>query len=258
MAQDAQQPPVSAVAGRSWFWPVVSFVVLVAIAVALFIVARQNYIGTAPYTFKSVFASNLPEGAVIVIGGAGIAAVLSVIQEMRAKRERDMAKRLEFFRRMRAAHVRIVRARGLLRADDSPETYGKQMRALMAVTRDLEELRMEVKVSGRLYRHDRNSIMEGISKIIIFLERISIEYIDWCKSPNGLKGKPRGSKWVADLIKPRKSPCPARDPSNEDWELTDVMPDDYDKALSKSKGMMRAYAYGTRVRPTNGCVDRTE
>ena len=135
MAQDAQQPPVSAVAGRSWLWPVVSFVVLVAIAVGAFVVARQIYNGAAPGTFKSVLASNLLEGAVIVIGGAGIAAVLGVIQEMRAKRERDMAKRLDSLdgceQRMSALPARkgcseLTTPRDLRQADASP--YGRRPR----------------------------------------------------------------------------------------------------------------------------------
>jgi len=49
-------------------------VVLLAIARALAIVAWRYYGGTAPHMFKSVLASNLLQGAVIVIGGAVIAA----------------------------------------------------------------------------------------------------------------------------------------------------------------------------------------
>src|SRR5689334_1181323 len=143
MVQETQLPVP---ARRSWLWPVISIVVLVAIAVVVSVVAWQNYNSTAPSTFKSVFASNLLQGAVIVIGAAVIAALLGVIQEMRTKGEHDIAKRLELFRRMRSAHVHIACTQGLLRADDNPELYAKQMRALMDVSRDLEELRMEVKV----------------------------------------------------------------------------------------------------------------
>jgi len=115
MAQVTQQPQVSVVARRSWLWPVITIVVLVAIAVAVLSLAWQNYKGTAPDTFKRILATDLLQAAVITIGGAVIAALLGLIQEMRAKKEHNMAKRLELFRRMRAAHVRIVRAQGLLR-----------------------------------------------------------------------------------------------------------------------------------------------
>jgi hypothetical protein len=92
-------------------------VLLLALAAGLGWLAWQLYNSADPDTFKSVLASNLLQGAVVVIGGAAIAAMLGGFQEMRAKREQDMAKRLELFRRMRAAHVRIARAQGLLRAD---------------------------------------------------------------------------------------------------------------------------------------------
>jgi hypothetical protein len=159
----------------------------------------EYYEGTAPNTFRSVLASNLLQGAVITIGAAVIATLLGLIQEMRAKRERDATKRLELFRRMRTAHVRIASTQRLLKADSNPKTYGKQMRALMVVARDLEEVREEVRVSGHLYKeHDRRSIMEGIAMIIEFLEEGSSEYIQWCNRGPGLRGRPRGIRWVAD------------------------------------------------------------
>jgi hypothetical protein len=251
MAQDVQGPldPASAVARRWWPWSVVVVVVLLAIAAGLGWLAWQLYDSAAPRTFKSVIGSNLLHVAVIAIGGLVIGALLGGIQEMRAKRERDRARRLELLRRMRAAHVRIARAQRLLRADDSPGTYGKQMRALMAVARDLEEVREEVRVSGRLYKKpDRRSIMWGIALILIFLERLSTEYTDWSNLASGLKGKSRDNRWVADLVAVRKSRGPALDPSDEDWAPTDVMPDDYECGITKSKGTMREYAYGTRKR----------
>jgi hypothetical protein len=224
-------------------------VVLSATAATLGMLAQHYYDRAHPLTFKSVLASNLLQGAVIVTGAAVITFLLSIIQEMRAKGERDMAKKLELFRRMRAAHVCIVRAQGLLRADARRETYSEQMRALMAVTRDLEEIREEVKVSGHLYRkRDRRSIMGGIALIIIFLGTGSNEYIEWCKRPSWRKGEPRDNKWVAALIKSHKPQVPVPDPFNENWAPPGRMPQDYECGLTKSKGRMREYAYGTRMR----------
>ena len=250
MAQDEQPPlyPPSATARPSWLWPVLSAVMLGIIAAPLSIVAWRFYNDSAPMSFERVLASDLLQGVIVVIGAAAITALLAVIREIRAERERDMTRRLELFRRMRAAHVRIARAQGLLRADDHPETYGKQMRALMAVARDLEEIREEVRVSGRLYKKDRRSIMWGIALILIFLERLSNEYICWSNLASGQKGKPRDNTWVADLVADRKSRDPARYPSDQDWAPTDMMPDDYERGLTKSKGTMREYAYGTRKR----------
>lgn len=43
------------------------------------------------------------------------------------------------------------------------------MRDLLQVIKDLEEIREEVKVSGKLYRAHRTRIMHGIAQIIVFL-----------------------------------------------------------------------------------------
>jgi hypothetical protein len=119
----------------------------------------------------------------------------------------------------------------------------------MTVARDLEEVREEVRVSGRLYKKpDRRSIIWGIALILIFLERLSTEYTDWCNGVSGLKGMPRDNRWVADLVKVRQSGSPIRDPSDEDWAPADAMPDGYECGITKSKGTMREYAYGTRKR----------
>jgi hypothetical protein len=81
--------------------------------------------------------------------------------------------------------------------------------------------------------------------MLIFLERLSTEYTHWRNGASGLKRKPRDNRWVADLVAVRKSRGPVRDPSDEDWAPTDVMPGDYERGLTKSKGTMREYAYGS-------------
>jgi hypothetical protein len=231
---------------------VVSVLVLLAIAATLASFARYYYDSQEPDSYQSVLASTLLQAAVIVIGGAMIAGLLGLVEEMRAKRERARAKRLELFRRMRAAHVHIAHAQRLIRADDDPKSYGTQMQALMRVTRELEEIREEVKVSGRLYdQEDRISIMEGIARIILFLEEGSTEYLAWCnRAAGGTGNKHRTNRWVAELIEVRGSREPELDPSDESWAPPDSMPTKYDEGLSKSKLRMRAYVYGpSRRRP---------
>jgi hypothetical protein len=213
--------------------------------------ARYYYESQKPNSYQSVLASTLLQAAVIVIGGAMIAGLLGLVEEMRAKRERARAKRLELFRRMRAAHVDIAHAQRLIRADDDPKTYGTQMRALMRVARELEEIREEVKASGRLYNQDdRSSIMEGIARIIIFLEEGSTEYLAWCnQDEHRISNRHRTNRWVAELIEVRGSHEPELDPSDEDWAPPVSMPTKYDEGLSKSKLRMRAYVYGPLRRP---------
>jgi hypothetical protein len=155
-----------------------------------------------------------------------IAGLLRVFDERRAEREQDDSKRLELLRRMRAAHVRISHAQKLIRAGEDARTYSKQMRGLMLVARDLEEIREDVKVTKGLYKgDDRGSIMTGIAQIIEFLEVGSREYVDWNKRENSLpEANHRQGRWLCDLIETRAPNAP-KDPSDEDWEPPDAMPE---------------------------------
>ena len=84
------------------------------------------------------------------------------------------------------------------------------------------------------YCHDYRILQEG-----------SIQYVNWCNRAGRRKGRPRGNKWVACLVAVRKSEGSDSDPGNEDWAPSDMMPKDYERGLTKSKGKMRAYVYGT-------------
>jgi hypothetical protein len=107
MSQDAQQAkslvPMSA--RWSWVWPLLTVLALLAIALALAGLARRYYDRRRPNTSNNLVASTLLQGAVIVIGGALIAALLGVIEEVRATRERARVK-TRAIGRLRGAHVR--------------------------------------------------------------------------------------------------------------------------------------------------------
>lgn len=160
---------------------------LLVVAAALVIVARAVYDNSDPHRFPSVLATGvLLNSAVVVTLGAAVTTVLSIASEIRARAERAAEKRLELFHRMRQAHVRVVLAQQILRAQGDAGTYDEQMWALLSVVKDLEEIREEVKVSGRLYadRH-RRLIMKGIALIITYLQKGVAEYVTWCRQSGG-------------------------------------------------------------------------
>lgn len=208
------------------------------------------------HTFRSVLASNLLQGVAIATGAIVIGWLVGRSADRQANRLELDRKRLELLQRMRAAHVSIAHAQRLIMAEDD-DTYKQQMRALMLVARDLEEIREDVKVTEGLYAgKDRRSIMKGIAKIIEFLEAGNREYVGWRNSEGSQSERDyRRLEWVADLIKPRGRPSgSSEDPYDENWAPPDRMPDDYEKGLDLSKANMRAYVYGelkpSHVTPT--------
>jgi hypothetical protein len=241
-----------------WLWPAATVVVLLAVAVVLVSVARQVYDSGNPHSFSSVLASGVLGGAGVVVFGAAITGLLAFATEIRTLAERNTNKRLELFHRMRAAHVRIALAQQVLRAQGNVDVYHAQMQGLMQVTKDLEEIREEVRVSGELYaEEDRLSISEGVAQIIIFLQEGIAQYTSWCREGTrsriwwpSAKTQPRDHRsgtWLVQLVEERES-CRSRLlPSDQAWEPRGNMPNDYDVGLEKSKLVMRAYVYGSKA-----------
>lgn len=248
-----------------WLWPAVTVVVLLAIALLLVAVAGQVYDSGNPDGFPSVLASGVLGGAGVAVFGAAITGLLTVATEIRARTERNTNKRLELFRRMRAAHVRVALAQQVLRTQGNGAEYNAQMQGLMQVTKDLEEIREEVRVSGNLYaKDDRLSIVKGIAQIITFLQEGIAQYTSWCQEGTMSRSwwrfnRPRppdhrSGAWLVQLVEERDSPRSRLHFSNERWEPRGNMPNDYDNGLEMSKLVMRAYVYGSeadRVDATN-------
>lgn len=235
-----------------WLWPLGTVVLLVGVAAVLVAVAHTVYDARDPDGWGSVLATGVLIGAVAAVLGAAITALVAVTSEIRARGERDAAKRLELFQRMRAAHVRVALSQQLLRAHDDDETYHEQLHGLLQVVKDLEEIREEVKVSGRLYSPaHRPEIMHGIALIIVFLQQGVSQYVAWCggQAQREHHVLPR-SGWLIDLIETRSSAAAGLDPAREDWEPEGQMPEGYDKGLFKSKLVMRAYVYDANARRT--------
>src|SRR5688500_18572861 len=99
---------------HSWLWPLVTVVVLFAIAAALAAVAYQIYDSDNRDSFRSILASGILGGAGVAVFGAAITGLLALAAEVRARAERNRSKRIELFRRMRNAHVRIALVQQIL------------------------------------------------------------------------------------------------------------------------------------------------
>src|SRR6266511_1662489 len=78
------------------------------------------------------------------------------------------------------------------------------MRDLLQVVKDMEEIREEVRVSGRLYDDiDRRLIMKGIALIIIYLQEGVAQYVAWRTLADGRipEVSPHDEDaWVVELV----------------------------------------------------------
>ena len=191
---------------RWWLGPLVVLVGLLLGAATLVLVAQRVYDKADPDGFQSSLAKGvLLNGAVVAILGAVVATVLSIAAEIRSRHEAAADTRLGLFRRMRDAHVRVALSQQILRARQDTDTYHKQMLVLQEVVKDIEEIREEVKVSGRLYDDvDRRMIMKGIALLIIYLNAGVSEYVEWCNTTEPQKTpktRPdREDSWVVVLV----------------------------------------------------------
>jgi hypothetical protein len=248
MADSLPRAPWPETFKRWWLWPLGVLIVLLVIAATLVLVAQAVYNKDDASGFPSVLATGvLLNGAVVVTLGAIVTTVLSIAAEIRSRRERAADKRLELFRRMRDAHVRMALIRQILLAQRDAATYHKQMRALQQVIKDMQEIREEVRVSGRLYDHgDRRLIVKGIAQLIIYLQKGVSQYVTWCTPADGQTPETRPDKegsWIVVLVADHDAGRTTDDPGNKDWEPKGHMPADYNEGLEQSKLIMRAYVY---------------
>jgi hypothetical protein len=122
------------------------------------------------------------------------------------------------------------------------------MLVVQEVVKDMEEIRQEVKVSGRLYDDDdRRMIMKGIALLIIYLNKGVSQYVEWCNTtepPKTPETRPaKKESWVVVLVADHDGGR-RLDPGNKDWESPGGMPPEYEDGLDQSKGIMRHYVYG--------------
>lgn len=239
-------------AKRSWVWPALLIVLLAAVAKWLVDYAQDKYKPGERYSWQSLYASGVLNGAVVVVLGAAVTAFLTLVGELRARADRQREKRLDLFHRMRSAHVRVAHMQQILRTERDGDTYRKQMQELLPVIKDFEEVREEVRVSGNLYGAHRLRIMHGIAQIIVFLQWGVFQYKQWSKTATK-ESKAPNDGWLKELVdqldKKHYSEKSRLRTSDKDWQPAGNMPTAYDSGLDRSKLVMRAHVYGSRVDP---------
>jgi hypothetical protein len=210
----------------------------VVIAVTLGFVAELSFNGSGLESFRRKFAELLLQLALIVVIGALVNFLFDVYSARRALRKQEDDRRVELLRRVRAAHVTIAYAQRLIAAHDSGLTYTKQLRDLMVVTFELEDIAEDVRAAGNLFEPDDAMIISGIGGIVQFLNVGAKEY-DRChgyvyndaKSGRGLSVtiNKHEMSWIKDFVESRRSPL--------------GFPRLYWDSLTMSKGKMREHVY---------------
>jgi hypothetical protein len=143
--QNARSPRVSQV----FLNPLMVILLGGAFAAGLVLVARNSFAHSKSDTFSRKFAELMLQLALIVVIGALINFFLKVYSDRRAARDQENNNRLELLRRMRAVHVAVAYAQGLIFADNSGQTYSEQLRKLMTLTYELEDIQEDVKMAKR-------------------------------------------------------------------------------------------------------------
>lgn len=206
-------------------------------AAALVFIAKLIFDGSDPDTFRRKFAELALQLALIVVLGALFKFLVDGYANHRTKLEQDQEKRIELLRRLRAQHVRVSYARRLIMAHGSGLTYTQQVRELMLVIPELEDIAEDVKAAKSLFRPDDTTIVGGIEKLVEYLTGGADEYV-------------RCHGFVdADAIASKPLEVTIRE-HNMLWVdqfITTVpdFPERYHVALTLSKGSMRKHVYGS-------------
>jgi len=116
--------------------------------------------------------------SVVVVLGALAKSLIDWAVSLRAKKADDHEKKSDFLKRLRAAHVAVQYARQLLNAHQSPKTYSEQLRTLMRLRYDLEEISEDLKATSDLFSQ-LDVIVPGVEGMIEYLKQGSEEYVQF-------------------------------------------------------------------------------
>jgi hypothetical protein len=218
----------------SWLVWVVAFLFAAAlVSAAYYIFQSWN-----PDTYWRAIGGALLEFALIVILGAGFGQLLQASNDARTAAKEDRAKRLEFLRRLRAAHVQVAYAQKLMRIHDSGRTYGEQHRALMRTSPILDEIFMDLREARNLFGKDHETVTQAVKDLIKYLRAGEAEY-ERCHSAVTAAAVDHATK-LSDM---NRAGCDLT------WTLDFARPgpgfeEGYDTPLTAGKGTMRAHVYG--------------
>jgi hypothetical protein len=114
--------------------------------------------------------------AVIVVVGGLAKAVIDWGVAIKTRAIERNEQRLDLLRRLRAVHVAVSNARDLLNAHGSAKTWSEQMRRVMGLRTEVEELSEDVKASTDLFSQ-KVEICKGLEEIVRFLKNGRDEYV---------------------------------------------------------------------------------
>jgi hypothetical protein len=174
------------------------WVVALLLAATLVSIAYHIFLNWAPDTYWRAIAAALIEFALIVVLGAGFSQLLRASADARTAAEEERAKRLEFLRRVRTAHVQIVHSQKLMRVHASSRTYGEQHRELMRTSPILDEIFMDLREAMSLFADDQHTVTEAIRKLVEYLKAGEVEY-ERCHSAVTAAGSADHTKKISDM-----------------------------------------------------------
>jgi len=213
----------------------VSLVLVFVACVILVLGAWGLFASSAPDTFRRSLAQLTLQLALIVVLGALVKSVFDSYAQLRVKEEQRQSKRVDLLRRLRGQHVKVAYAQRLILAHNSGKTYTEQLRSLMLVVPELEDISEDIEVAHHLFEQQNAGIVQGIKDIITYLNEGVEEYVR-CHAfvdADAKKGSPLSTtiesndmRWVRAFI----------------GAMPDL-PNDYDSAVRRSKGTMRSCVY---------------
>jgi DNA-binding transcriptional MerR regulator len=208
------------------------------VASAMVSVAYYIFLSWDADTYWRAIGGALIEFALIVVLGAGFSQLLQASTDARTAAEEDRAKRLEFLRRLRAAHVQVAHSQKLLRIHDSGKTYTEQHRALMRTSPVLDEILMDLQEARNLFGEDQQTVTQAVEDLIKYLKDGEAEYerchaavsdaasVDHTKKLSDMNGPASDLTWTLDFA--RSGPG---------------FREGYDEPLTAGKGTMRTHVY---------------
>jgi len=212
-------------------------VIALLIAIVLGYVGKRMYLaaGKPDTDYYLKLGELILQLAVIAIIGALAKVFIDWGTTFRTRKIQQNEKRMDFLRRVRAAHVTVETARDLLIAHGSARTYGEQLRRLMALRFDVEEISEDLQATADLFK-TRKEMRLGLAGIIAYLKQGAQEYVQHHRDVDaGYKSgetlmqtiESKQMIWVRDLM-----------------ESGPQYNQDYIGNLSRTKPKMRKETYG--------------
>ncbi len=214
------------------------FVALVVVAALLLLFLGKTFYdiaGSPSNTFYTKLAELTLQLAVIVIVGALIKVVVDWGMDQHRRHLEKREDQMDFMRRVRAMHVTIKNAGDFLNAHNSGKTYVEQLKNLMLLQTDVEEISEDLRAASQLFK-EQKEIRDGLEEIITYLGEAREEYI---KHHKDVDSDAKAGKALDETIKQQKM----------EW-VQDFMvkgkhyQEKYGNNLDKTKGKMRSEVYG--------------